>query len=301
MISPWRKPNLISIGNILSYYPVTQSPETTSSEILTKIKKSMHPKVMLGVIHNNEIDRLEYLRPKVDYLLKNRLIDFTYAEISEQNKITYSLPIMVKHILANLKLKKDMKELYVLLLSLIRNITNKTQFISTLNVTKSRLIAETQLALKHKQTYEKFFESNCEFLLVLESDAIFFDSSLFIPELISGISLMQSNCILVLGGTYSLQELKLNSRNNFKYKDYMIHEIPGIHTNTTVAFLIDRQIAKILIENWPKTIYSGPVDWLIKRIAEKARLENSKSLFFDPPRVINGSATDYYESEIQKK
>jgi len=260
----------------------------------------MRPKVMLALIHNNEINRLAYLRPNIDYLLKNTLLDFTYTEISKQNEITYSLPILAKHILLNLKLKKDLNELYALLIALIRTSSYKTKFINTLNGTKSRLIAETQLALKHKTIYEQFLDTDCEFLLVLESDAIFLDSTLFISELISGISLMQPNCVLMLGGTYSLQELKLNSQNDFRYKNYVIHEIAGIHTNTTVAFLIERQIATVLIENWPKTIYTGPVDWLIKRIAEKTQLENPKSMFFDPPRVINGSTANYYESEIQK-
>ena len=258
-------------------------------------EKQTRCSIMLTLIHNNEIERLEYIRPILDSICNTKLINFSFFEVSNQSNIYYSPLIIIKCFFV----KQNFVKLIRLFKSAVKTLPSRDLIASKFKEIESQVAAEDHLSRKHKITYEQFLETDCEFLLVFESDSVFVDSKTFVSELISVISIIDKNTIVLIGGLYSIKELKLTAQKSYLYNDFSIHVVPGHHTNTTVGYLLDRHVARSLLANWPDKEPYGPIDWLIKRNLEKSTLSNAKTFIYEPPRVLNGSALDIYDSGIQ--
>jgi hypothetical protein len=261
-----------------------------------ELKKKQTPcSIMLTLIHNNEIERLEYIRPILNSICNTKLVNFSFFEVSNQLNIYYSPFLIIKRFF----LKQNFVKVIRLFKSTVKTLPSRNLIFSKFKEIESQIVAEDHLARKHKITYEQFLQTNCEFLLIFESDAVFVNPKTFVSELISVISIIDKNTIVLIGGLYSIKDLKLTAQNSYFYNDFSIHMVFGHHTNTTVGYLVDRNIVRSLLANWPNEEPYGPIDWLIKQNLKKSALSNATTFIYEPPRVLNGSALDIYDSGIQ--
>lgn len=146
--------------------------------------------------------------------------------------------------------------------------------------------AEIACTASHFYTYQRFLkESDKEWLLVLEDDAIF-KSGLekAIQDKLRIFPLWAD--ALFIGGGFSHH---LISRTLGKYKNFLIKHHPA--TNTTVAYMLRRRLVEKIAEKFEK--FDLPIDY---ELAHLLMINNAVVLHCDPYLISEGSKFAYQSS-----
>lgn len=258
--------------------------------------------LMIVLIHNKETERLQYIRAIIEDILQRSNQPIKYEEIFNQSQIDANfleyLGQAFRRAILKLKVTSTRNKLT---LNQLRNLSQFGLFGKnhSLGKFKATIAAETHLSRKHLEAYKRFLEADREYLLVLESDAIIPNSSLLMSMIYS--SLTDGTCcdLLMVGGQFSIEELGISKYINRGFESSKSYILNGFFTNTTVGYLISRRLAHELYASWPRQKLLSPCDWQIEGLLTRSRIEPAKTQIFEPPLIMNGSATGNYGSGVR--
>jgi len=256
--------------------------------------------ILVGIVHNNERERLNYLRNKLSRLQSSDL-DFQIIEYGTQiEKTINTLSTLYKTIsvcaytikwakYTNQRIIPKLKgELRTQAGFLLRGKARRD------NLRRINVVCDA-VSRKHLALMEAFLASAAEYLIVLESDAQLPDPIKFI-ESIKSLSLIQESDFPLW---VSFVKPNVKSQGNLRG---LRESASGLITqtkpwsNTACAYLVNRALATLFVNQHSKQIYSEhlalPIDWLLNTTflqLNQAELENGKYLEFSNGPVIHGS------------
>ena len=288
--------------------------------------------LLIALIHNNEEQRLKYLRGKLDEIEMSLIrsgSEVCRIEIGNLPAKKFGTIAFVKRIFKNekyyiskRKLKPMPKVLRVsrIVFFLTRNFVLqvfksekkkddfKRQFFRKLRI-------EDEVSRAHLIAIEEFLESKSDYLVVFESDAVVRDSGKLCIEINRHAEFTKSLEICLFNCHFTFDELGItppssegNNIPNEKPLPEIAHEIPFLTTNTTCCYGMPRQLAILLkskIEGQQQNGALPPPDWMFdeafREIDEQNKMDKrtSKSVFYFPTLVENGSLIGIYPSGIQ--
>lgn len=269
----------------------------------TKAENTKQPFTLLIVlIHNEEVKRLDYIRPVIkDFIQKSSFL-CEYEEVFVQEELDANflqyLELAFRRAFLRIKVRSARERIGFRQatqfgsLGLFQNGRYVKRFKSTIN-------AETQLSRKHIEAYQRFLKTNCQYLLILESDAIIPDVNLLISRIDKSVSDGSAGDLIMVGGHFSIQDLGIANFLDKKSANDDSFLVNGFFTNTTVAYVVSRRLARELHDKWPKRRLLCPCDWQIDELLRRTRIIPAVTLFFDPPLILNGSANGQYASEVR--
>jgi len=287
------------------------------------------------MIHNNEEQRLHYLRGKLDELAVNLIrsgSEVVRMEIVNLPTKKFDTIVYVKRILKNekyyigkLKIRpigkvlRVLRLLFSLILKFVLQVFKsakkrddfKRQFFRKLRI-------EDEVSRAHLKGLEEFLESKSDYLVVFESDSVVRDSEKLCNEINRHAKLTKLLEICLYNSHFSFEELGINHKNlpqnegieipSAKSFPEIAREIPFLTTNTTCCYGMSRQLAYLLkskIESQHQKGALPPPDWMFDEAFREIDKQNnrekrtSKSVFYFPTLVENGSLIGVYPSGIQ--
>lgn len=264
-------------------------------------------KLCIALIHNNDKQRYEYIRPWLDQLKRQLSSNFNVEifEISKQLEIVpnkISLTFLRKFLLW--KLNREWRK-YILLKP--KNIIFDTMILIRqvllvyINRKREnwRSVIDTVVTDKHIRAWSQFLEKEGDFLICFEDDAVFKTTS------ISNLkkSLLEINkyknkpLYLNFAGGCSPEELNFTNLELKNDKTRMYYRKPV--TNTGCCTLITRLTAELLFQNllkrpWLRLI---PFDWLLNKIFILTASKYDYFCYHAYPHIVShGSVTGKYAS-----
>jgi hypothetical protein len=276
-------------------------------------------KVTISLIHNFNETRNEVMNQTVTTLLSEVIdeVDFDIARVGWQpQRINLSLSLTLRRAQQNaitgFLFTKYCKK-FSTLESIKSTIRGGTIFVYYLmrdfwlyfrgNKASGR---HHQLTQKHLRAWNQLVDSESEFLMVLEDDAVLLESGEFrMKQLISSLSNSNSNqpLLVQISSGFSFEHLKVDHLllNEFN-SNYVKMTRPFI--NSTAGYIINRKLA----ENFLDSVSNNPIvllnnaDFLINRLLmmKYFELKNKNIICFhlSTPIVDNASLSGKYESSI---
>ena len=276
-------------------------------------------KVTISLIHNFNETRNEVMNQTVTTLLSEVIdeVDFDIARVGWQpQRINLSLSLTLRRAQQNaitgFLFTKYCKK-FSTLESIKSTIRGGTIFVYYLmrdfwlyfrgNKASGR---HHQLTQKHLRAWNQLVDSESEFLMVLEDDAVLLESGEFrIKQMISSLSNTNSNqpLLVQISSGFSFEHLKVDHLllNEFN-SNYVKMTRPFI--NSTAGYIINRKLA----ENFLDSVSNNPIvllnnaDFLINRLLmmKYFELKNKNIICFhlSTPIVDNASLSGKYESSI---
>ena len=261
--------------------------------------------VSFYLIHNNSKDRID-LRNKLKHLSDS--LNIKLVEIYKQNKnlkINYSfknklvvIRIFLLRIYYDLKHKNEFsfKFYFLFLKRLIK--FNKSIFSFILRdrdknlETFKHLKIESIIARKHIKAWEYFLKSNKKLMIIFEDDTICKkDSERRLKGFLDRLQNINfENIYIDLAGGLKPHDV-IPKRKIEATKDEFIL-VKGIYTNTACSYLISKNLAKLLYEEYlrSKLNESFPIDHLINKLAMKInKSHNIFSIHLHEPLFTHGS------------
>jgi hypothetical protein len=278
----------------------------------------------ITLIHNNESERLSYIRPLLEKISK--VYSAKYSEIYFQTPryISFINVLVRKYyiVYSGRKWRKSLngekKEVFIN--SIIEAITDTFKIFSKnfRYTQKNKLKIEDMLSRKHHEALMRFSnqaKAN-DVLICFESDVIIPSIDYFLEAL---NYLFENACdkdFYLLAFPFSENDICLNEsewkkseKNNFSVirenNPVAIH-FPRLISNTACAYAMNYEMARRLADNSKnkfRRIFL-PADFhqnLVFLTLRKRRLDrNGKTIIFMPPPVLNGSLKSYYKSDLSE-
>jgi hypothetical protein len=270
--------------------------------------------VFLALVHNNNQVRNNYLFPKISELLNGIANNFqvSKSECSFQSAIEpHGFMMALLRELCYQYLGFKWKKYRQLRASLLREIIPLINILVKYLLNQNKLISwrrtsaiEMNLTDKHIRAWGKFVDTDASYLIVFEDDVMFKDDSIEklnnLLKTLSGNNLNKA-CYVDLAGGYQIADLLVDSLEESRNRLYRRFRKPI--TNTTCAYLINRQLAAIFLEiltqkPWLRLIGA---DWLINTlfIEMERRGINADCLHFEPTIFKHGTTSGDYPSSIR--
>jgi len=261
--------------------------------------------IIVTIVHNYESDRLLYLKPKLQRIIKNLSIS---TSITESAITTHSNPTNLDLLIRHLNLfKVRVKTLF----SIQRNFKAKTQkeiirtywrIFRTSMKTRTQALAEIDLTGKHIAAWKSFIFSDAEYLVVLESDALIRNSKKF-QMFLRSLDQFEKHDYISLTWPFSNELLGLSQTAPLKNKTYFT--INFQLTNTCAGYILSKDLAQKLLEKAEngRVERKIAIDWFMNQMfAELRKREkwNMRTIVPNQELVINGSMVGEYVSGIQK-
>lgn len=272
--------------------------------------------IMLCLVHNNNKDRLDAIRPNIELLSSALLKDYHVERVEcgyQPMIISHNLWLCIKRDLIYLNLEREWSKYRLIAMPtgikhvyrLIRLLLKWIGFKKSIRLRKQRSSAiETIVTDKHIRSWDAFLESKCDFLIVVEDDAFFKSDS--IDKLMTGVQLaatsVQKDVYLHMdfAGGCSISELKISHLLVGKKKGYI--EYKKIVTNTACAYLLNR----VIVEQFKSSLTRHPsyrligVDWMMnKLLIESDGILPAKCFHSDPPALDHGSVTGVFQAWVR--
>ena len=270
----------------------------------------MKTTLLIALIHNNNITRLEKARPSINQLIQSlyRKFDIEYTELHYQpdrqqhSLITAFCREFYNNILAvewaNYRLLNDNKMMFWA--RTIKCFVTKYIFSPKLRRQwqKSSII-EQYVTAKHIRAWELFVQANFDYLLIFEDDVHFTSSSIseFNNCIVDLIENEDNNFIYIdLAGGCKSDELKIDKLLVSKTDYLNVYNKPV--TNTACCYLIDSKLARYFVNEVavkPLLRMIG-VDWLMNKLfINLVKQHQSCACFHANPTIFeHGSVTGIY-------
>lgn len=283
----------------------------------------------IAIIHNNDMKRQLYLRPKLQEL-KDSLVGILNVNFEEYSFQSSFQVVYEKNFFRSLHTQLDESSRYffasriwerykknrnpVSFFPLIHQIIhffiplkcfNQKMEYNFIQSKKNRAIFE-----KHFRAWTDFLETKDpqQFLLVIEDDLIFTEKSIqnfhkICYEFLDNNFSPELPIFLDVAGGFKIEKLRVeNLVNNRSELD--ISFIKPV-TNTACGYILNYTTAEIFcntISEEPKMRNFGP-DWAMNMIFVKSENLFSRSIckHYQPPVFIHGSFANYYESSVQSR
>lgn len=257
-------------------------------------------KILLGIVHNNEQERLDYLLNELPKL-QNPGFYFQIIDYGIQVEKSINLVSTLKKTFSvldyTIRWAKYTKQ------SIFKKLKGevRTQMSFMLGgkagrkkLRKINIICDA-VSRKHFGLMEDFLEGDAEYLIVLESDALLPDP----------VKMNQSLALLTLSQSSDfplwVSFVQPNPKSQGEIKGFL-DSASGLITqekpwsNTACAYMVNRKLASLFINKHSNRINSKypalPIDWLLNSTflhLTKAELESGRYFEFDTGPVIHGS------------
>jgi hypothetical protein len=254
-------------------------------------------KLRVGLIHNNDAERLAHIRPALAALGPN----VSVSEIVEQPPVvTQSWPLFLRRRALTWSLQRAWRRHRGLpprlpILDLLRYPRDLLR-----NHDRRRAAIEVILADKHLKAWRDFVRSGEEFLLVLEDDAVFDGQSK--RGLNEALALVDARPTYVdIAGGFTPAELSVDALEIGRIGRFREYARPV--SNTGGGYLMNRALARHMVElvdshpDWRLL----PADWIINRcflaLVEKGYAVRCL-LALDPTILVHGSHAGTYSSTV---
>ena len=276
----------------------------------------MNSKIVL--IHNNEIERLYYIRPLLTKL--SRHFGLNFEEISNQNLHHVNLICLI--------IKKIQLEIMNLKLGKYWNIDGRRKLLHFIDVIKfiykivfskkyrtahtKRIGIEDALTIKHIEAISNFANSSNDndVLIVFESDAYIEDIEYL--EIVTKHVLIDAACIdlfqLTFPFTFDELNLKISKDYFHKINNVGIIDYPRFIMNTTACYAISsnlaKKIEKVFMSKNNRKLFAADffLNFILYKISLDSDFKNREiTRIFHPSPVLNGSISKLYKSTIQSK
>jgi hypothetical protein len=259
--------------------------------------------IIVTIIHNYEIDRLKYLRPRLQDIFSDFSRQITVTECGSN---LIAQPTSLDLFVRNLKMKKTQICLRTRIHKFSRLRVNR-QYIKSIwriirakPITKAKALSEIDLADKHFKSWRDFLHSSAEHLIVLESDAIIEDRKGLL-KLLNRLNCFSSQDFICLTWPFSNLELGLPEFNDPMFED--VHCMDLQLTNTTAGYVLSRELAAKLLDQATKGIFERTVaiDWFMNECFMNFQREKGWSGMTIVPNnelIVNGSLAGEYVSGI---
>lgn len=259
--------------------------------------------VRVTIIHNYELDRLKYLRRR----LQNIFEDFSrLITITECASNLIAQPTTLDLFIRNLKLKKTQicfrTRIYKHSRLMLNGQYTKSiwRILRAEPITKAKALSEIDLAQKHFKSWRDFLHSKAEHLIVLESDAIIEDKKGLL-KFLSRLNCFSSQDFICLTWPFSNRELGLPEFNEPMLEE--VHRLDLQLTNTTAGYILSRDLAAKLLDQASKGIFERTIaiDWFMNECFMNFQREKGWSGMTIVPNkelIVNGSLVGEYVSGI---
>ena len=271
----------------------------------------MSGKIQIVLIHNNETDRVRYVQPKIELLIKilhDRNFKVQFDEISDQNFEDISMINIIKISFLHIYVftKSTLKRYGIggnfFLKESFGNVRNVLRdFFFSYELTKRRRCIEMVLSKKHEKAIEIFLDKNADYLLVFESDVIFEKHSIeILLLLLDDFEKIKapSYCDLAGGiplhfvlGKKGIASIWLNESKATMFNLNFV--------NTTCAYLVNRDFGFAIHRFFhdKKVTTALSPDSLFNAFLMEKR-SNLQVFHFNEPPFTHGSLTGDYPREI---
>jgi hypothetical protein len=259
--------------------------------------------IRVTIIHNYEINRLKYLRPRLQNIFEDFIRQITITECASNS---IAQPTTLDLFIRNLKMKKTQIYSQTRIHKCSRSIVNR-QYIKSIwriiraePITKAKALSEIDLSQKHFKSWRDFLHSKAEHLIVLESDAIIEDKKGLL-KLLSRLNCFSSQDFICLTWPFSNPELGLP-----EFNDWMLEDVRRMDlqlTNTTAGYVLSRELAAKLLDQATKGIFERTIaiDWFMNECFMNFQREKGWSGMTIVPNnelIVNGSLAGEYVSGI---
>jgi len=270
-------------------------------------------KLCIALIHNHNKDRIDYIIPHLEELkiyFNDKGFELHYAEIGYQPLFSPHNTQMlifrdILYLLTNVRWSKyRLIKLYLLrsIFSFIGQIFNGRYSKKSDWLNKSAI--EVMLTDKHVRAWNVFLETNSDFLVVFEDDAIFkIDSKQKLYDLILNLNHMNLDNFIYcdLAGGCELDLLNINKLESHKDLNFRYYHKPV--TNSACSYVLNKSLAvkfhHLLIKK-PHLRLIG-VDWMMNSLfmGMKRSYKNFICMHSDPTIFDHGSFVGKYISLIR--
>ena len=273
----------------------------------------MHISVCLALIHNNNITRNAYIRPEMEKLLKGleSHISGNKIEVSFQPEIVlHSVPMAFMRDIIYRKLGCEWHRYRQLKPRRLRDIIGflKSSYFKYIvgrneicKQWRKNSAIEMMVTEKHIRAWGAFLDTDADFLICFEDDAIFKDESVHkINGLLNKLDedYPEMPCYIDLGGGCKLSDLMIGGLENSQDESYRYYSKPV--TNTACAYLMSRPLvttfhAIITRKPWLRLI---GIDWMMNSLFLSMENEEKKCICMhaDPTILKHGTTTGEYVS-----
>lgn len=260
----------------------------------------------VALVHNNEIERLNYLRPNLKQLCDNLKIpeplEYSYQSLRELSwpslfyrAFVYSL-IRGRHE-TYLDCNHQWKAIYQELRSHFRSLIKFKNY----GLYRKHISIESAVSKKHFYLFSKFVDSKADYLLVFENDAIIENLNSLVSSLSELTRYVEPRNYVfgILGG--GLSHFQLHTTNVAQKKIGNLIYSDKAYTNTAVAYVITRNFATILNQKYQESNsikQSIPIDWLLNSFFAELSHQGiqSSAIQFEHDPVIHGSRVGLFKS-----
>jgi hypothetical protein len=281
--------------------------------------------ILLATIHNNDTNRNGMLFPAVEGL-RNALSARWPAVVT---RVSYqpdpatiaSGPLLMRNALAEGAALRDMARYYERSHEPVREIARAAAYFvkAVLGLggwrqssdkqrrEKRRVLVESVLSDKHIRCWAAFLESDSQYLIVFEDDAIFRDdSAIRLKDLLATLDQLpeQRTIYADLAGGFPIEQLRLDAvRIQGQIALPGMLEYRKVATNTTCCYLLNRPMASALyneVLRRPLLRLIGP-GWMISTIAAcRSDIHRQRGAFLltDPTLFLHGTASGVFKSSI---
>jgi hypothetical protein len=271
--------------------------------------------VCIALIHNNNIQRNAYIRPQLEKMADNFELHIAAEkiEVSFQPEIRpHGTALAFMRDVMYRKLDREWHRYRLLKpLSLLRDTVGflKGSFIKYIverngigATWKKNSAIEVLVTEKHVRAWGRFLDSEADFLICFEDDALFKDDSLQkindLFELLATRNSFNTPIYVDLAGGCKIDELKISNLETSQDASFQFYSKPV--TNTACAYLMSRKLVvdfhKVLIRKpWMRLI---GIDWMMNGlfiIMAKHRVK-CVCLHANPTIFKHGTTTGEYIS-----
>jgi hypothetical protein len=298
---------------LLSVYVLTQALALFNYRLLrrdlqpqaarwTPARASSTKNLHVSIIHNNETQRLAHLRPHVASMSDNLGPNWrvTKNEFFDQ-------PPVKAHTFAKAYVRKAMNWLLGRRWALHRRMPEdraiwSLRFLAN-DVRRVREwrrtgAIETILTAKHIAVWQAFLNSDGDYLIVMESDAVFSpDSEQRMQQCLAIIPTPDQMLYMDLAGGCGRDELRIDKIISCECNGFTYFEVPA--TNTSCVYLMSRATVRSFcatLQRFPYFRWIG-IDWMVNAIMmdHVKRGRSILCIHANPPIFKHGSVTGEYD------
>lgn len=266
-------------------------------------------KVFLALVHNHNKERLEYIIPKLHGLkewLVNRQFDTLFICVAYQSVITrhgrsISFFRDVIYQIIGFKWARycSLKPSFLLSIAFLLRLVLRGGRYSLHGAWRRSSAIEVAVTDKHIRAWSFFLDSDADYLILFEDDAIFNeDSKLRLNNLLDKLRQeeLTQNLYVDLAGGCNLDSLKVDQLLSSRDESFRYYKKPV--TNTACAYLINKSLAnhfhRVLTQKpWLRLI---GVDWMMNTLFINLAREGIDCICMhaEPTIFKHGSTTGEY-------
>jgi len=269
--------------------------------------------ICFALIHNSNQQRNEYLLPHLESLRNITSLKFDVKRfyISAQPKVlAHGAWMAIFRGFLQQKLNRNwcqykkinppflLKTVIIFLKANIKKYCSKKTF---REIGNRHSFIETILTDKHIRAWNAFIETDCEYLVCFEDDAVFRDNSIARFSALFDTLIQRAGNQFVyvdLAGGCDINDLQISQLATVTQDDFTHYSKPV--TNTTCVYLISRLLVSEFLNQltrrpWLRLI---AIDWMINKLFIDIEKNNFEILCMhaEPPIFHHGSATGVYKA-----